>query len=608
MLKKKKLGIFLFVILLLSTVGIWYAQTKIEEYQKEPESFLGEEQRSGNFKNAWILSWKDRELIFLAGGEIYSIEAAAELEYKDVIADIQIEQEKLVSIKIKPDMIRGKVLSVSQDMIEIEGYGKVPVAEDFHIYRNYGEIGEGKANEIIVGYDVQSFFVGGGRICAVLLEQRPKITNIRVLLSDSNTQYFHPKVILWAEDTMLVEDIEGKESYRVAPFTELWFYCEEQSKEQRIWLIEEGSNAVIEKKIEEGHTYQISNEKEGRIQAISIEKQQGHPFYRGKLEVELQQEGYLFRNELSIEEYLYAVVPSEMPASYGLEALKAQAVCARSYACRNILQNGLFAYGAHVDDSTAFQVYNNIAEQEMSTRAVDETRGQIMVSGEEIVEAYYFSTSCGITTDAAVWNSKEECSYIQGRFVEREGGANAALFQSAEELKKEENFRAFITGRQEGDFDFEFPWYRWSVWFSGTDLAGLLQEKGYLDAVGTPTSLQISRRGCGGVAEELQVLGTEGTIVFEREYAIRAFLSPKGLRLLDKDGKENTSFSLLPSGYFIIDVLEDGEEVYFRLIGGGFGHGAGMSQNAAKKMAEEGYLYSDILKFFYSGVELEAFY
>ena len=207
------------------------------------------------------------------------------------------------------------------------------------------------------------------------------------------------------------------------------------------------------------------------------------------MEVELQQEGYLLRNELSIEEYLYAVVPSEMPASYGLEALKAQAVCARSYACRNILQNGLSAYGAHVDDSTAFQVYNNIAEQEMSTKAVEETRGQIMVSGEEIVEAYYFSTSCGTTTDAAVWNSKEECSYIQGRFVEGEKGANTALFQSAEELKKEENFRAFITSRQEGDFDFDFPWYRWSVWFSGTDLAGLLQEKGYLDAVGTPTCL-----------------------------------------------------------------------------------------------------------------------
>lgn len=602
-----KIQVVLFAIILLSTAGIWYAERKIEDYRKEPESFLGAEQINCNYKNAWILSWKEGELIFLAERELHSIQAAAEQEYKDVIADIRIEQDKLVSIKIKPDTIRGKVLSVGSDMIEIEGYGKVPVSEHFHVYRNYGEIGEGGANEIIVGYDVQSFFVGGGLICAALLEQRPSVTNIRVLLSGSNAELFHPQVILRAEDTILVEDIEGKECYRVAPQTEIWFYCEEQSKEQRIWLIEESNGAVMEKKIEEGHTYQILNEKGNKIQVISIEKLQGTPSYRSKLEVELRQEGYLLRNELSVEEYLYAVVPSEMPASYGLEALKAQAVCARSYACKNILQNSLFAYGAHVDDSTAFQVYNNIAEQEMSSRAVDETKGQVMVSGEEIVEAYYFSTSCGTTTDAAIWNSKEECSYIQGRFVESNEGQNIALFQNPEELKKEEKFRAFITNRQENDFDSGFPWYRWSIWFSKEDIIRLLQEKGYYDAVGIPTSIQVSRRGSGGVAEELQVSGTEGTIVFEREYAIRAFFSPKGMRLLDKDGKENTSFSLLPSGYFVVDKLEDGEEMYFRFTGGGFGHGAGMSQNAAKRMAEVGYSYSDILKFFYSGVELKVF-
>lgn len=606
--KKRKIRIFLFGIILLSTIGIWYAETKMESYRKEPESFLGEESRNFNYKNVWILSWKEGELIFLAEGELHSIEVATELEYKDVIADIRIEQDKLVSIKIKPDLIRGKVLSVSQDVIEIEGYGKIPVSEHFHVYRNYGEIGEGETNEIIVGYDVQSFFVGGGLICAALLEQKPSVTNIRVLLLGNNAEIFHPQVILRAEDSILVEDIEGKESYRVAPNTELWFYREEQSKEQKIWLIEESSGAVMEKKIEEGHTYRITNEKESKIQVISMEKLQGTPSYRGKLEVELRQEGYLFRNELSVEEYLYAVVPSEMPASYGLEALKAQAVCARSYACKNILQNSLFTYGAHVDDSTAYQVYNNIAEQEMSTRAVDETKGQVMVSGEEIVEAYYFSTSCGTTTDAAIWNSKEECRYIQGCFVEGDGGQNMTLFQNPEELKKEENFRTFITNRQESDFDAEFPWYRWSIWFSKEDIIRLLQEKGYDNAVGVPELIQVSRRGCGGVAEELQISGTEGTVVFEREYAIRAFLSPKGMQLLDKDGKENTSFSLLPSGYFVIDSLEDGENVYFRLTGGGFGHGAGMSQNAAKQMAEVGYLYSDILKFFYSGVELEVFY
>ncbi len=607
-MEKKKIRIFLFGIILLSTIAIWYAETKMAYFRKEPESFLGEEERECNFKNAWILSWKNGELIFLAEGEIRSIEAVTELEYKDVMADIQMKQDKLISIKIKPDKIRGKVLSVSQDAIEIEGYGKVPVSENFHIYRNYGEIGEGNANEIIVGYDVQSFFVGGGLICAALLEQKPNVTNIRVLLSGSQAEQFHSQVILQAEDTILVEDIEGKESYRVAPQTELWFYLEEQSKEQHIWLIEEGSGAIIEKKIEEGHTYQITNENGNKISVISIEKLQGIPAYRGKLEVELRSEGYLLRNELSVEEYLYAVVPSEMPASYSLEALKAQAVCARSYACRNILQNSLFVYGAHVDDSTAFQVYNNIAEQESSTRAVDETKGQVMVNGEEIVEAYYFSTSCGTTTDAAIWNSKENCSYIQGRFIEGDGGRNAATFQTTEELKKEEKFRAFITNRQESDFDAGFPWYRWSIWFSNADLIRLLQEKGFYDSVGVPNSIQVSRRGSGGVAEELQVSGTKGTIVFEREYAIRAFLSPKGMKLLDKDGKENASFSLLPSGYFVIDTLEENNEIYYQFIGGGFGHGAGMSQNAAKRMAEIGYVYSDILKFFYSGVELKTFY
>lgn len=608
MTNKKKVILFVLCILIVSTAGIWYAEVKIANYGKEPEIYPAEKQKKHDYENAWLLSWKEGELIFLAEGEIRSIEAAADKEYKDVMADIHIEEEKLVSITIKPDMIRGKVLSVSDAVIELEGYGKVPVSESFHVYRNYGEIGEGKANEIIVGYDVQSFFVGNGEICAALLEQKPSVSNIRVLLLNAGNEIFHPQVIVRAEKTLLIEDIEGKESYRAAPQTELWFYREESSGEQRIWLIEEGSGAVMEKKIEEGRTYRITAEENSKLQVVSMEKQQGMPSYRGKLEVELRQEGYLLRNELSVEEYLYAVVPSEMPASYGLEALKAQAVCARSYACKNIMANSLSAYGAHVDDSTAFQVYNNIEEQEMSTKAVDDTRGQILLSGEEIVEAYYFSTSCGTTTDAAVWGAGLQSSYIQGQFVEAEGGRSTAVFQEPSELRQEEKFRSFIMGRQDSDFDSVFPWYRWSICFSREDIVRLLQAKGLYEAVGTPVSIQVSRRGCGGVAEELQINGTQGTTVFEREYAIRAFLSPQGLQLLDKDGNSNTSFTLLPSGYFVIDTLSDEENLFFQLTGGGFGHGAGMSQNAAKQMAEQGYLYADILKFFYSGVELSALY
>src|SRR5699024_8719446 len=113
--------------------------------------------------------------------------------------------------------------------------------------------------------------------------------------------------------------------------------------------------------------------------------------------------------------YLYSVVPSEMPAGYGLEALKAQAVCARSYAYKHMMKNSLSMLGAHVNDSAKYQVYNNLAEHELSTKAVDETMGQIMVSGEEVVEAYYFSTSCGHTTDADIWGSNIELSYIAGK-------------------------------------------------------------------------------------------------------------------------------------------------------------------------------------------------
>lgn len=231
-----------------------------------------------------------------------------------------------------------------------------------------------------------------------------------------------------------------------------------------------------------------------------------------------------------------------------------------------------------------------------------------MLSGNEIVEAYYFSTSCGTTTDIAIWGAGLESSYIQGRFVEAEGGRNTAAFQNAKELKNEELFRSFIMSRQDSDFDSAFPWYRWSIRFSREDIIRFLQAKGLYEAAGNPVSIQVSRRGCGGVAEELQIIGTQGTTVFEREYAIRSFLSPQGMQLLDKDGNSNSSFTILPSGYFVIDTFSDEENLFFQLTGGGFGHGAGMSQNAAKEMAKQGYSYADILKFFYNGVELSNYY
>ena len=82
-------------------------------------------------------------------------------------------------------------------------------------------------------------------------------------------------------------------------------------------------------------------------------------------------------NELSMESYLCGVVPSEMPASYELEALKAQAVCARSYARRQMESYGYPEYEAHVNDSTDFQVYNNSQPQERSSRRCVRRKGKL---------------------------------------------------------------------------------------------------------------------------------------------------------------------------------------------------------------------------------------
>ena len=112
----------------------------------------------------------------------------------------------------------------------------------------------------------------------------------------------------------------------------------------------------------------------GDLTVQSIERGCGQPSYQGTLELRPTAEGVILINELPVESYLCRVLPSEMPASYELEALKAQAVCARSYAYRQMESFGYPEYEAHVNDSTDYQVYGNSAAQETSNRAVERQR------------------------------------------------------------------------------------------------------------------------------------------------------------------------------------------------------------------------------------------
>ena len=161
--------------------------------------------------------------------------------------------------------------------------------------------------------------------------------------------------------------------------------------------------------------------------------------YPGELDYYEEPQGWVIVNEVPLEEYLRFVVPSEMPASYALEALKAQAVCARTYAVWQMQEYAYPEYEAHVDDSTSYQVYRKIDSQTSTDQAVEETAGQILLYQEYPVKAYYFATSCGVTTDEAIWEegNTENSPYLCSRFVNET--------TSEKDLTDEETFAAWIS-------------------------------------------------------------------------------------------------------------------------------------------------------------------
>lgn len=347
----------------------------------------------------------------------------------------------------------------------------------------------------------------------------------------------------------------------------------------------------------------VSGEK---LTVASLERAQGVPSYEGSLTIWREGDGFCILNTVDLETYLKYVVPSEMPSGYPIEALKAQAVCARTYAVSQIREGRLdVSYGADVDDSVSFQVYNNIERQETTDRAVDETRGEVMASGGEPIQAYFFSTSCGRTSTDEVWEAEETASYLKSTAVSGQAVETAASSESrGMDLRLEENFRAFISRENPDDYENCEPWYRWNI----TLPLSLIQERAEnkWPGIGEIQSMAVEKRSTGGAAEALLVQGTGGSQQLTNEYTIREFLSPGNIPVSCRDGSENTSMSILPSAYICIDPAagEEGAVTGFSIRGGGYGHGVGLSQNGAKHMAQSGLEYKDVLGMFFQNFDL----
>lgn len=326
--------------------------------------------------------------------------------------------------------------------------------------------------------------------------------------------------------------------------------------------------------------------------------------YRGAIEFNVQDKKLMGINVVDMEEYLYGVVPSEMSGSWNIEALKAQAIAARTYAAANKGKHGIY----DLCDTVDCQDYNGTSkEMENATKAVKETAGQKMYYNNTLINAYYFSSSGGKTASSEnTWS--EAVPYLRGV-----------------------------------DDPYDKEGMVWKRTYTYEQLSAICRGKGF--NIGTVKSVALDF-DTDGIASRLTFVGTDGTDYVSKD-GIRSFFSageggslpsrnfkldsgtaiPQDITVLGGDAEKSTitfnSVSVYDGSNTITKLNNsavaagDKEKAEIKPVessvpqgsvvfdGRGFGHLVGMSQYGAKGMADEGKKYDEILKHYYTGIEIK---
>ena len=528
---------------------------------------------------------------FYRGCELYH--PCTQKQGSEQIVTLGLRGGELISYEEDGEIISGKTLQVTEHAVTLEEQGEIPFGEVCEGYYQKEEVHSSNTNDIPIGYAFTDYLIKDGKICAFLILPKERMEYIRVAIQQSDYRgLYHKEVVLQASEELMLSYLENGER-----------------KEEPLPA---GKKLVLTQDtdyLKEGMLKVVNPTNSGRTDLLSVHK---------------TGDGLLLINELLLEEYLYAVVPSEMPSTYPSEGLKAQAVCARTYSYGYLEHAGLPALGAHVDDSVNYQVYNNIMEKKSSTDAVRQTEGELLLQDGKPITAYYYSTSCGYGTDDRIWKEEGEdaAPYLRSVHIaqdenneSQEINEQTDTTQTDELLKKseqEEALREYLTTIHEEDYEKEEPWYRWSYTVNDLDINLLkkkLQERGIsFTDFKKIKDMEIIRRAAGGSARTLVISTDQGELQVEGEYEIRYVLNQEG-EVIRQDDSAYTLSTILPSAYFVMDLQKGKKGITgFTLSGGGFGHGVGMSQNAAKAMAQSGKTYEEILAMFYWNCQLAKKY
>lgn len=322
--------------------------------------------------------------------------------------------------------------------------------------------------------------------------------------------------------------------------------------------------------------------------------------YRGTGEVGLNSAGTLAGiNEVPIEEYIYGVVPRELPpVPYGaMEAQKAQAVTARTYTIANLGKRR--ADGYDLLSTNLDQVYGGAAaEHPVSTAAVNSTAGEVAIYNGGLISTLYHSTSGGFTANSEDVYANP-FAYLRG-VPDAERGRALEHVPSLAVFKRHAN-PTNLRASAEGDFESDWSRYhRWTVDWTAAEMAQILSAT-YGAPVTTVNAISVTDRADQGRVRRIEFDTDAGVLVGLKDN-IRS-----RLQYYDVNG----SRAPLRSTLFYIEEVRDPRTkalTGWKAYGGGWGHGVGMSQTGAVGMAERGRTYQEILRHYYQGSSLHALY
>jgi len=346
--------------------------------------------------------------------------------------------------------------------------------------------------------------------------------------------------------------------------------------------------------------------------------------YRGMIAFNIINDSTLISiNRVDIESYLYGVVPCESSASWPIEALKAQTLTARTYALAKLSPNAY--YGYDLEDNTYDQVYGGyLSEYAATNKAVDETHGEVIYYDERLIDAVFHSTSGGSTENSEnVWN--DALPYLRG--VEDEYSNISPITEWKETYSKEylinrlklygnnvnDLYSIKITEVSENDRVLECIF--------STDIGEIIYTKDKVRSVLGLKSLWFNIEnnnsnngnfylinGNDSSNENNEVPSRGGVIdsITDKEVTVSEILKDKYIISSSKTSKSTQdSLTFISSTGVSIQNNNTSNSSEYCFNGRGWGHGVGMSQYGAKQMATEGFTYEEIIKHYYTGVNIK---